>query len=163
MKIRVEGLEAAEERVDSLREKAEQLTKQKELATRIHTFLVDKHKQLFDSEGRSEGFNWPQYDPRYQAFRERYTPNTKMLRWKGGKERLYPSVVDPNHRDHVWKTSATSWKFGTSVPYADEIHEGKGTGRFGENRKARPFIGLGKDSVSELAEMVAKWMIEDSE
>lgn len=95
----------------------------------------------FESSGDSK---WPDYsnEPKWDYIKRRAlglykTAEIPILRWAKvstrkpqSGERLYPSLVDQNHPDHIYRTTGQSFTFGTSVPYAIRHQRGQGMQRF---------------------------------
>lgn len=136
---------------------ARRITKWTVIAPRVHDFLLVRESELFDSSGASEGMAWAGYDrePKYKAWKQAITGDLTPLRWKGSDgERLMPSLTNPNHPNHVFRTSSDAVTMGTSLGYAGRLHKG-GRNMFGEPHPARKLVGLGDRSTSRLAQLIA--------
>jgi phage gpG-like protein len=94
-------------------------------------------KGQFASEGRRSGRPWGPYTSQEKIF---YVPYkiamlgtaTPILRWKGGRERLYPSFVNRSHPEHIRRIGKDSVEVGSSVPWARKHHLGIGKGYKGK-------------------------------
>lgn len=99
--------------------------------------------QRFRSAGRSSGTPWPTYEQTDEEAYYRWykagvlgisqqEANRRLLRWSPGRERLFPSLINPTHPEHIDIRRRTSWTGGTRVPYA--IHHDLGIGRAPEEQ-----------------------------
>ena len=87
--------------------------------------------QWFGSWGQGtwhDYYNEPRYEKMKRGVLGKPTGNLAILRWTKGwggspaepGERLYPSLVDPTHREHVYNTTKYRFSFGTKVPLRQE-------------------------------------------
>ena len=93
--------------------------------------------EQFSSEGARGGQPWVGYEnePVYRYIKSKIlnAATFPILRWAktSGKpqpgERLYPSLVDPQNKDHVYRKTKRTFSFGTKVPYAIKHQLGIGT------------------------------------
>jgi hypothetical protein len=94
--------------------------------------------EQFATQGARGGAKWVGYDnePIYRYVKSRIlnTRQFPILRWSASftqapqpHERLYPSLVDQDHPDHVYRKSKLRFSFGTKVPYAIKHQLGTGT------------------------------------
>lgn len=103
-------------------------------------------KLQFESKGRRGGTPWQGYDaePVYRRIKVAVGGGLdRILRWRPGRERLYPSLVVPTHPDHVFSVSRYGVEMGTSVLYA--LSHQKGIGEQKWDRipvPRRPIIAL---------------------
>jgi len=106
----------------------------------VHPYLLRHWEKQFATEGEHGGRPWEGYggEPKYADHKMAIVGHHDLLRWdKGGKyERLYPSITEPSHTEHVFRADATSMTAGTAVPYSDRLISG-GTGPFGETYPGR--------------------------
>lgn len=134
------------------------------LGPEVHSFLIQKQVALFASEGTSEGITWPKYegnDWKYGLYKRGILGDTygsRLLRWEPGKERLYPSLTQDGHGEHVWRVERQKFTFGTSVPYASNHQHGTGIGPLGEPIPQRRIAVLGTGSIVELKQMILKFV-----
>lgn len=140
----------------------------------LHPIWLASREEQFRTAGRAYGTPWPMYsratgEHQYAAVKAsifgRKLSQADLLRWlnSDGRERLYPSIVNASHPDHIYRVTPTSGEYGTSVPYA-ENHE-YGTGKMpewagGRPVPKRPLMSLGPASSvfhQEMAELLSKW------
>lgn len=99
---------------------------------------LDSRKEMFSTSGASIGAPWPMYskatsEAQYAAIKGklfgRRMRRQDLLRWLGGRERLYPSLTEEGHTDTLYEeTGKTSASYGTRVPYAGNHDKGVGVG-----------------------------------
>lgn len=125
----------------------------------VHEWLLEHEEKLFDTEGAHGGSTWGDYanEPHYVAYKLQKVGHLDLLRWeKGGKyERLYPSLTDPTHSQHVWESSRRGFAFGTALSYAGRLARG-GTGPFGEPYPGRDPILLTRKQKAHIATLVQR-------
>lgn len=100
----------------------------------VHPYLLRHWKKQFETEGKHGGRPWEGYggEPKYAAYKMAIVGHHDLLRWEPGvSERLYPSITEPTHSEHIFRADATSMTAGTAVPYSDRLISG-GTGPFDE-------------------------------
>lgn len=110
----------------------------------VDPFVTEHLRKQFDSEGWYGGSPWADYsnEPFYRGYKRAIVGHLKILRWElGGRERLYPSLVNSTHPDHIVEMTPTSYRRGTRVPYARRLVEG-GVGPFGERYPGRDIFGM---------------------
>lgn len=86
-------------------------------------------RSQFHSRGARGGEAWPGYDaePRYAVIKAKHGGGLhNVLRWVTGRERLYPSLTDPKHPEHIFEMTTHSLRMGTRVPYAIRHQLGQG-------------------------------------
>jgi hypothetical protein len=109
----------------------------------VHPWFLGHMGARFATEGRYGGNEWADYsaEPHYALYKKAIVGHFRLLRWEmGGEyERLYPSLTDPNHPEHIYQRDDTKARMGTSVPYAKDL-EGGGVGPFGERYPGRTII-----------------------
>lgn len=114
-------------------------------------------QEQYATEGRRGGTPWPSYDatgePRYKGFKYARTGGFLVLmRWTPGKERLYPSLMNPAHPEHVFTSDARGMVVGTRVPYARGHQLGVGEQKWDKiPLPRRPILALTDRDVLELA------------
>lgn len=104
----------------------------------IHDDFTDR---VMPSQFGSVGAGtWQDYwaEPRYAAMKrgvlgQKPFSKLSILRWAAGGfgatkakpgERLYPSLTQQTHKDHVYNTTPHRFSFGTRVPYAKKLQRG---------------------------------------
>ena len=90
-------------------------------------------RSQFLSRGARGGDDWPDYgnEPRYRPIKAKFGGGLhNILRWTPGRERLYPSLTDPRHPEHIYVEGKHSVRMGSSVPYALAHQLGQGRSRF---------------------------------
>lgn len=124
----------------------------------------------FRTQGRSAGVSWPSYastdeDAYYRYYKggvlgvPQSVVATLLLRWRG-RERLYPSLVDESHPEHVDKRERTSWTGGTRVPYARHHDRGMGVAperMGGHDIPRRRLVNVGRRFQRELTSITAAY------
>lgn len=129
----------------------------------MHPFMLTHMKRQFASDGAYGGAPWALYarEPKYTAYKIALVGHLTPLRWqKGGPfERLYPSLVDKSHPEHVWKSDGKGASFGTRVPHAASLNEG-GVGPFGERYPARKIIAMRNESRKELISAIQREIVQ---
>lgn len=152
----------SERAMDSLNRFLESAENFQGVAPDVHRFLLKHTKDVFRTEGQAGGVKWPQYagnDEKYGAFKAGLLKRRpQLLRWSAGRERLYPSLTDERHPEHVFAVSGRSMRFGTKVPYAWRHQHGKGIGPFGEMIPKREFLVLGPRGVAEIRRIISRYM-----
>lgn len=92
-------------------------------------------ERMYETAGASIGAPWPMYsratsEHQYAAVKSRLfgrrMSRSDLLRWRDGQERLYPSMTDSSHPEHVSQATRRSGIYGTRVPYASNHDEGRG-------------------------------------
>lgn len=137
--VRFEGMEApiarlglAESRVGDLRPAWRAIHD----GSSAHPYLaggglsfVDIMRAQYATQGARGGRSWAGYDdePVYSRIKIAFGGGLgRILRWRPGRERLYPSLVAPSHAEHVYRPDRLGVTIGTSVPYARRLHFGIG-------------------------------------
>ena len=95
--------------------------------------FVDIIKGQYASRGSRGQTPWDGYErePVYRHIKVRYGGGLdRILRWAEGKERLYPSLTNPGHGDHLYEDDAHGARMGTRVPYAAKHQTGSGFQRW---------------------------------
>ena len=137
----------------------------------ISLLWADSRRQMFATEGKSTGADWPKYtrqEQRYWLPIKRWALGVKrieqggILRWTpnprsmtpAAHERLYPSMTVTNHPNYVYDVSGTQVQLGTSLPYARNHNLGVGAYTRKTSRKKsgsvtiptpkRPLVRFGK-------------------
>lgn len=122
----------------------------------VHPYILRFVEKQFDTHGEhGRGGKWADYssEERYAAMKQSIfdelpgSPDAEdwLMRWRpASKERLYPSLVDEGHSDHVFRFSDTSVEIGTSVPYAKDLTR-RTVGPKGEPSPPRLIFALTKD------------------
>ncbi len=114
----------------------------------------------FKTKGRRGGTPWVGYDnePRYRPIKFLLGGGLdNILRWTPGRERLFPSLTNVSHADHVFKAGRRSVVMGTSVPYAIRHQKGLGVTKFDKIRTPkRPIIALTKRDVRGWARAIQR-------
>jgi len=102
----------------------------------LHSVWLDNAQRAYTSQGFG---TWPSY---YETGETQYAmakgsilgrlmTRRDMLRWDfGASEILFPSMTDANHPQNVAEITSTTARFGTSVEYAINHHEGIGRGPY---------------------------------
>ncbi len=127
-----------------------------------------RHSRLdmFRSPGASEGRTWKDYQTSEMPWvrmkenvfgRKVGRSSGDINRWKGGRERLFPSMVSERHTEYVQTVRDDRITLGTRVPYADDISRG---GRLppewgGGRRPARRLLTVGTGMVRRLRRVEA--------
>lgn len=156
----IDGLDAILSRIERLEGRTRDI---RPLAEVLHDWLVGRMETAFETQGQSQGSKWAGYqqEPRYRAYKRKRASALNVLRWisDDSTERLYPSLTQKTHPDHVWKVQKSRILFGTRTPWARRIESG-GENFFGESAPPRPFVRLGDQERASLALFVAKWVME---
>lgn len=173
--IRLEAQNSAGEVVQRLVLSADNLARWDTFFEQLHPVWLRSRVRQFETAGAELGTPWAMYsratgEHRYAAakasiFGRRLTQQD-LLRWLtgDGQERLYPSITDPNHPEHVAVIGRDSASFGTRVPYAGNHNDGIGRGPEWAGDypiPARPFMGFGDLQSSfnvEMAELLQSWI-----
>lgn len=96
---------------------------------------------------RTRGFGrWPAYEgePKYRAYKRgiiRAEPERWLMDWPK-HPRLRPSMQNPSHPDHAYRSEPMLLEMGTRVPYAMALHHGGRAGPKGETVPARPLVSV---------------------
>lgn len=152
------GLEETRGRFDETVERTKKWT---QLAPEMHAFLLAEQREFLRTNGQSQGTQIPGYgsEPEYEAAKFAKTGDTTPLRWKGGEERLYPSLVDQGHPEHKYEVTSAAIEFGTSVPYAERIQQG-GTNQFGEPAPPRQVVVTGAPLRERIGELMLAFIVD---
>ncbi len=106
--------------------------------------FVSMVAEQYRTKGRRGGTPWPGYDgePVYKIIKVKFGGGLgRMLRWRPGRERLYPSLISPGHAEHIYRTKRHEMVVGTAVPYAVRHQRGIGVQPFDNvPLKKRPLI-----------------------
>lgn len=129
--------------------------------------------QVYATLGASTGTPWPTgpgsrpytvAERRYAAFKAgrmgRQLTRADLLRWLGGRERLYPSLTDPRHPQYVYRPEPAAVTLGTSLGYAGRHDRGEGTApaRWGGYPiPRRPLVALGDPLLRAIAEITSTY------
>jgi len=155
----IRGLDALHRQIDEYQSRAGDITP---ITPVIHRLLIERIKAAFRTQGVSQGRKWPGYqnEPRYRGYKRKRASALTVLRWIGGDypERLYPSMTQATHPEHVWRQVGNRISFGTRVPYARRLERG-GKNFFGESAPPREFARLGDDGKVALAQILGRWVV----
>lgn len=128
--------------------------------------------EQFATEGARAGSKWEGYDnePVYRYVKSKLlnASTFPILRWATSfgppqpGERLYPSLVEPSHPLHVYRTTKTSFSFGTRVPYAKDIQLGIGTVPYDKvPMPQRKIINLNADDKMRWSRIMQGWFMAE--
>jgi hypothetical protein len=116
--------------VDEMRERLPDMSETWQHVQRDYT---DTRRVAFETQGQSIGRPWPGYtqaEAQYVAIKSRLlgrpVTNADLLRWPGDQERVYPSLTDPSHPEHVFVSAEGEMQIGSAVPGVDDIEHGTG-------------------------------------
>ena len=128
---------------------------------RLQGYGLLRNKERVATQNRSEGKAWAGYEgePAYERLKRRVLGDLTVLRWKGGKEKLYPSLTRAGHPEHVHRVSRDKVVIGTTVPWARRLLT-KGTNQFGEPRPGRDFITMGRRSRERLVQLLTVYVVK---
>jgi len=130
---------------------------------------VHTRKQLYDSQGQSEGQRWPRYwqtaeRRQYAVIKakilgRRMTP-ADLLRWEPGNEVLRPSLLDSRHRLFIRREGKRAITLGTAVTYA--INHDQGIGRAPKNLGGhaiprRRLVVIGPNTIRNFELRTVEW------
>lgn len=76
-------------------------------------------KEQFKSEGSYTGSTWKPLNPAYAKWKAEHAPGKSILRLR---DRLYGSLTNKSHSEHIFRTGPSWMEYGTSVFYA-RIHQ----------------------------------------
>lgn len=152
--VDIKGTQGVEDRLDGMRSRIEGWT---DASPRIRGWLLQRQKELWATQGSSEGVRWPALPEKWAAFKARIGVDTRPLRWlPGTQERLFPSLTKKGHPDQRWRVVAgRKVEFGTEVPYASRHDQGKGVNPFGEKIRQRRLAVLSQRNQERLAQLLA--------
>ncbi len=149
--------------------------------SKIHSEHVADHRRIFATEGGAIGKQWDRYsnEPIYRKMKLARTGDYHLLRWPGGPDQIYQSLVSRG-ADHVFtwqvqnKTSVAragvfpksfglpdvGWKFGTSNDVAQKHTEeaGGGIGPFKEPFPPRQMVGISDQARRVIVRTFQKWI-----
>lgn len=156
--VDISGLEALRDRVEGMSLRT--LNWARNTEGRLHGYVLLRNKERFDSQNTSEGKKWEGYgrEKRYERLKSAILGDLTVLRWKGGKERLYPSLTSAAHPEHVHTVRRDRVEVGTTVPYARRLLT-KGQNQFGEPRPARDFVSMGRKSRERLVQLLTVYIV----
>jgi len=134
----------------------------------VRPYMTRHFEQQFDTAGQHGGAPWEGYgnEPQYAAMKQKIVGHLELLRWeKGKRERLYPSVTQPSHPEHVFRADEDSMSMGTLVPYAERLIEG-GEGPFGETYPGRNWMRMKRaqksDLITEIQRSIRRRLSDDA-
>jgi len=126
--------------------------------------IIPAIRWQFESEGRRGGTPWGPYNAAevksgYVGMKKKFLGRARpILRWKGGRERLYPSFVQRDAEGHVEHVTATSLRVGSRIEYAAKHHFGRGSGWKGKYPlPKRPIIKLTRNDIQALGRTAQVW------
>lgn len=130
-----------------------------DVAPRLHSFMIERQKETF----RRQGPGWAKYRPKYRRYKQSLKDRgvvsiMDLLRWKRGRERLYPSLTQRSHRKHIWRVEAHKVEFGTRYRIARRLEQG-GVNQFGERYPGRQLIVISKANQERLANLLAAYVV----
>lgn len=165
MKIELTGLAGAQGTLKGIEKRVKGWRKTE---PKLHRWLIRRQKDVFRTQGQSEGKKWVGYNTKYKAYKQAlvkagYVRDMSLLRWTGGRERLYPSLTQPSHTMHVFRRVDGGFVFGTRLPYARRLQEGIGKNQFGEPIAARPFAVISEKNQARLAQLLLLYIRNDEQ
>jgi len=119
---------------------------------KIHEVFIAFVKRVFASEGGYVGEAWAPLSPGYARWKARHTADKGILQLRG---RLYGSLIESQHPDHVFRDGPSFMEVGTRVPYA-KFHQ-TGTRRMPRRPPIKPFS---KTEGEAAADIVLAYMLE---
>ena len=152
-------IQGLEELTRHLGEMGDRITNWTDASARIHEWLIVRQKELFETQGQSEGIRWPVQQPGWAKLKQRMGVKPVPLRWIGGKERLYPSLTKKSHPDHRFRVMSGKIEFGTNVPYAIRHDAGQGENPLGEKIPERKIAVLSDRNQERLAQLLAIYIV----
>jgi len=124
-------------------------------------------REMYDTEGREFGWKSYQQTPerfRYVTVKSRLTgiepDRLRVLRWKPGREYLYPSLVAARHPLGIWDAGKRAVTMGTAVPYAANHDAGRGRAPLWAGGYAIPrrrLVSFGRGFKDDLQKEVSKF------
>ena len=136
-----------------------------QVSDQIFSYFQQKTQETFDNQGRGST-SWPDYwqqEPKYGMkklgiFKEQDQGELfpRLLRWLPGRERLFPSLMNPSHPDAVRRITDDGVEYGTSVDYGQRHQEGIGTNEQGEPIPQRKFLIVTATDVAEVRRMISE-------
>jgi hypothetical protein len=157
--VQTHGLDLLRDRVEEMSGRMQRMPRATE--GRLHGYVLLRNEERFASQNATEGRKWANYsrEPLYRAFKQSVLGDLTVLRWKGGKEeRLYTSLTNPAHPEHVHRVTRDTVEVGTTVPYARRLLS-DGKNQFGEIRSGRDFITLGERSRLRLVQLLTVYLV----
>lgn len=137
----------------------------KAIGPSVHRAFKRQVAKTFRTRGANIGERWPGYtagERIYGIVKKAMLGNElgkRLLRWKPGREILYPSLISDSHPNHVWRVEGMDFVFGTSVPHAYKHNEGKGRGPIWAGRgriQRRKFMGISLKTSAAIRRAAAK-------
>ena len=147
IEIRVAGLEKLEGVEGELREWGERPF-DGGAALRIKRNWTERIDKAFSSKGKSIGYDWPNLNKKYAAWKNRYFPNRPLLVLRG---HLRDSLTNESSRQMVFnRAGGRQLIIGTRIKYA-KFHQ-YGT----KKMPARPFVKVDQGLVNDWAKEMRK-------
>lgn len=112
---------------------------------KIHEMFIAFIKRVFESEGGYIGEAWAPLSPAYAHWKARHTANKGILQLRG---RLYGSLTEPRHSDHIFRSGPSFMEAGTRVPYA-KFHQ-TGTRRMPRRPPVKPFSRVEGEAAADI-------------
>lgn len=165
MRLTFLGIKGAADELDGVAQRLKDWTP---IEDSIHDMLIFRAKELFDSAGASEGVPWPGYEsgePRYRKLKDALVKkgiidDASLLRFKGSKERLYPSFTRRSHPEHIFALKGQNILFGSRVPYAWVHDQGGGRNMFGEPIPIRRLTAMSDRNVERLMQLIYIYVVK---
>ena len=147
IEIRVAGLEKLEGVEGELREWGERPF-DGGAALRIKRNWTERIDKAFTSKGKSIGYDWPNLNKKYAAWKNRHFPNRPLLVLRG---HLRDSLTNESSRKMVFnRAGGRQLIIGTRIKYA-KFHQ-YGT----KKMPARPFVKVDQGLVNDWAKEMRK-------
>lgn len=133
----------------------------------VAPYMLEHMRRQFDTLGAHSGQPWATLkgEPLYYAFKKRILGKglaDKPLWWSRQREQLRPSLTDPAHGHHAYRSGDNGALFGTTVPHAQALLDG-GVGPFGEDYPARNFFHMSQGQRKELTTLIQREVIREAD
>lgn len=111
----------------------------------IHPAFLQASRENIEGQGRLAGESWNySTEPLYEAWKKKKGLSPYVMRWQPGtKERLFPSLTDPNHLFHYFRMTRNSASIGTLVSHARDLTVGGVNDITGETYPGRTLLAMG--------------------
>lgn len=157
----VRGGEALRRRLEAVSERLQADS----WAEGMHVFLLARMRTRFETQGRSEGVQWPdllKQEPKWAALKAQLGADPRPLRWRPGvRERLYPSLTDARDRDHRFEVRGDEIMMASELDYAGRLDRGGEVNPLGEPIPARPLTKLGRTTREVMGRLLKRHAVSE--
>lgn len=126
----------------------------------IRPVLLNHQLRLFASGGSYGGQPWKgvEGEPKYKKYKMAIAGHLKplILAKNLANARLMQSLINPTHRDHVYRSDREILIYGSKVPYSGTLNRTNQLNQFGERRPKRHPMQRRRGQITQMSKIFSR-------